>query len=61
MGGRKSAISPKWRRHFAHFPLYELSTTFVVGLEVGVVRVLEGTYSFFEAIQFKLREKRVFS
>ena len=47
--------------HFAHLPLYELSTTFVGGSEVGVSRAFEGSYSFFETIQNELREKRVFS
>ena len=61
MGGRKIGDLAKKCCHFAHLPLYELSTTFVGGSEVGVSRAFEGSYSFFETIQYELREKCVFS
>ena len=61
MGGRKIGDLAKKCLHFAQLPLYELSTTFVGGLEVGVPRAFEGAYSFFELIQLELRGKRVFS
>ena len=58
MGGRKSAILPKSVGRFAHIPLYELSSTFVGGLEVGVTRAFEGSYTIFEAIRYEFLVQR---
>ena len=57
MGGGKSAISPKNVGHFAHLPLYELSTTFARGSELDVTRAFEASYSLLESIHLELREK----